>query len=541
MNRNKIFGIFARYGGILCAGFIVFTLLHIVGNGLPYGVAQARFAVAFERDNLNVEGYARGYDFQSVHNLRGEEQFIECQIGRTILGDSQKTTDSRGIIGDAFVQKHARPAATTRIWHAGEQCAALRGLAVDNEPPAVELAKARYLWGFKAIYAILLRGLSVFQIRETLKALTYFIYLVLAVMLMRVSGRLFWLLSPVIAFGFLFSGIQFYSTVGNALGYLWALVTAIIAAGYLLYLKREAPGGAGASAGAGAWRQLAWLRATEGIRGGKIDYKYIVFACGMGSVYVWFLDGHLHLLLPLVISITYFGSGYALNYSMRERFRFSIESIKLFGAGFVSMYFVHMLAKATVVGWKTIFVDYLWAGIVGKIVSKWERFISDIEHLLTNVQNTPVWQWVAHTGEGHGGNEAMLEAHSVLGNMLNVLIRLLGVLFRKYREIGLWGIRGLEVVMITGTVLAFLTALTVLGVLRRRQGRWSGELALLLAFAAVGVLPPFIHDNILQAARFMFIPCAYSAVAVIWVWQNRAQVWQGDSGGGTDHDGGTRG
>ena len=538
MNRNRIFGIFARYGGILCAGFIVFTLLHIVGNGLPYGVAQARFAVAFERDNLSVEGYAHEHDFQSVHNLRGEEQFIECQIGRTILGDSQKTTDSRGIIGDAFVQKHARPAAMTSVRSTGEQCAALRGLAVGNEPPAVELAKTRYLWGFKAIYAILLRGLSVFQIRETLKALTYFIYLVLAVMLMRVSGRLFWLLSPVIAFGFLFSGIQFYSTVGNALGYLWALVTAIIAAGYLLYLKREVP--VGTNAGAGAWRGLVWFRATEGERAGKIDYKYIIFACGMGSVYVWFLDGHLHLLLPLVISITYFGSGYALNYSMRERFRFSLESIKLFGAGFVSMYFVHMLAKATVVGWKTVFVDYLWAGIVGKIVSKWERFISGIEHLLTNAQNTPARQWVLHTGEGHGGGEAVLEAHSSLGSGLNVLIRLFGGLFRNYREIGLWGIRGLEVVMITGTVLAFLTALTVLGVLRRRQGRWSGELALLLAFAAVGILPPFVHDNIFQAARFMFIPCAYSAVAVIWVWQNRAQVRVGVRGDGTDHDGGAR-
>ena len=93
---NKIFGALVRYGGILCAGFIVFTLLHIVGNGIPYEVARERFAVAFERDNLSVRGFAREYDLQSVHNLRGEEQFIECQIGRTILGDSQKTIDSRG-------------------------------------------------------------------------------------------------------------------------------------------------------------------------------------------------------------------------------------------------------------------------------------------------------------------------------------------------------------------------------------------------------------------------------------------------------------
>ena len=293
------------------------------------------------------------------------------------------------------------------------QCAALRELAADNAPPAVELAKTRYLWGYKAIYAVLLRGgLSVFQIREVLKGLTYFAYLVLAVMLVRVSGRLFWLLSPVIVFGFLFSGIQFYPTVGNALGYLWALVTAIAAAGYLLYLKREVPVGAGASAGAGTWRRLAWLRATEGARGGKLDYKYIAFACGMGSVYVWFLDGHLHLLLPLVISIAYFGSGYALSYSARERFRFSVEGIKLFGAGFVSMYFVHMLAKAIVVGWKTVFVDYLWVGIVGKIVGKWERLIFEIENLFVNAPHA-LPAAIVRAGEAAAGSETILEAHTL--------------------------------------------------------------------------------------------------------------------------------
>ncbi len=515
-----------RYGGILCAGFIVFTVLHITGNGLPYGVARERFAVAFERDNLSVRGFAREYDLQSVHNLRGEEQFIECQIGRIILGDSQKTIDSRGVIGDAFAQKHARPAATTHIQGSEGQCAALRGLAVDNAPPAVELVKTRYLWGYKAIYAVLLRGgLSVFQIREVLKGLTYFAYLVLAVMLVRVSGRVFWLLAPVIAFGVLFSGIQFYPTVGNALGYLWALVTAIAAAGYLLYLKRDIPAGASAGASAGAWRRLAWLRATEGVRDGKIDYKYIAFACGMGSVYVWFLDGHLHLLLPLVISITYFGSGYALNYSARERFRFSVEGIKLFGAGFVSMYFVHMLAKAMVVGWKTVFVDYLWVGIVGKIVGKWERLISEIENLFVNAPHA-LPMVIARTGEAAAGGEAILEAHTLGDGSggLGILIGLFEGVFQRFREIGLWGILGLEVVMITGTILAFLAALAVLGVLRRRQGRWSGELALILAFAAIGILPPLVHDNIFQAARFMFIPCAYSAVAMIWVWQNRAQV-----------------
>ena len=506
-----------------------------MGNGLPYGVALERIAVAFERDNLSGENYSHGYDFQSVHNLRGEEQFIECEIGRTILADSQKTTDSRGVIGDAFVQKHVRPAAMTRARSEREQCAALQGVVVDNEPVAIELAKTRYLWGFKAIYAVLLRGgLSVFQIREVLKALTYFAYLVLAVMLMRVSRRLFWLLVPVIVFGFLFSGIHFYSTVGSALGYLWALVTAMTAAGYLLYLKHEVP------AGARAWRLLAWLRATGGARGGKIDYKYITFACGTGSVYVWFLDGHLHLLLPLVISITYFGSGYALNYSARERVRFSIESIKLFGAGFVSMYFVHMLAKATVVGWKTVFVDYLWAGIIVKILSKWERFISDIEYLLANAQDTPLWRWVAHTREGHDGG-TVFEAHTFLGSGFNVLNRLRKVLFRNYREIGLWNIRELEVVLIAGTVFAFFAALAILGVLRRRQGKWSSELALLMTFPVIGILPPFIHDNVFQAARFMFIPCAYSAVAVIWVWQNRTQVWRESRGDGTDHDDDTRG
>ena len=124
---------------------------------------------------------------------------------------------------------------------------------------------------------------------------------------------------------------------------------------------------------------------------------------------------------------------------------------------------------------------------------------------------------------------------------MGILIGLFEGVFQRFREIGLWGIRGLEVVMITGTVLAFLAALTVLGVLRRQQGKWSGELALILAFAAIGVLPPLVHDNIFQAARFMFIPCAYSAVAVIWVWQNRAQLQRGGRGDGTDYDDGTRG
>ena len=318
----------AKYGTILAAGTILFFFLHFLGNQLPYETAIQRFTTAFARGNFeeeNIYGY-RLEHMQSLRALNGAEQWIECEIPLAIVGGSLNTSKANDALRDAVIPQAA---VYPKIAGRENTCPRLQDVVINNIEHGIHPVKTRYLWGSKAIYAILLRYLSVFQIREVASALTYFAYLILALAIFGLSRKMFLVLSPVIVFGFFFSSIRYFHTLGNALGYLWALATAIM---LVQCIKRDVP---------------------------MVRIRCMLFIAGMVSAYVWFLDGHLLMSVLWIASITYFGMA-VKGHSIKQGYTQVAKSLLLFASGFFSCYVVNQLIKAAFHGWQRVIIDTFW-------------------------------------------------------------------------------------------------------------------------------------------------------------------------------------
>ena len=326
----------AKYGTILAAGTILFFFLHFLGNQLPYETAIQRFSTAFARENLGERHHYHNSDdlLYSARALVGTEHFIECQIARVILGGSARASKTGTGLKRAIIVQAVRPT----LRNDGSQCIRLKRI-VAGEEYTVEPVKTRYLWGYKALYAILLHHFSVFEIREMAKVLTYFAYLVLALAIFGLSRKMFLILSPVIVFGFFFSAIRYFHTLGNALGYLWALMTAIM---LVQCIKRDVS---------------------------MVRIRCMLFIAGMVSAYVWFLDGHLLMSVLWIASITYFGMA-VKGHSIKQGYTQVAKSLLLFASGFGSCYVVNQLIKVAFHGWQRVIVDTFWLNGIVKTISR---------------------------------------------------------------------------------------------------------------------------------------------------------------------------
>ena len=152
-----------------------------------------------------------------------------------------------------------------------------------------------------------------------LKILTYFSYAVLGIMTLFHSKSLFIITAPTIAFGFLFSGIPYNGGTTSAWGHLYAVVSLII----LTFILSQ-----------------------------KKYYKYIhlfMFTVGMGSSFLYFMDGHPILIVTLALMLTWFGDKRKWN-SVRKRVNHITSLMLLYTFGFLVSMISNQVIKSAYLG-----------------------------------------------------------------------------------------------------------------------------------------------------------------------------------------------
>ena len=286
------------YTAAMVAGTAFFFLLHHAGNQLPYEVAKQRFQAeldAAQRDAGHARGFKRPYEY--------------CELSSAVMAGARGG-------GSPF-----RDALLVPVFlHPHGYCGALREAAGGGEPDSEPLI-TRYWWGSKALYAIALRALSVYELRELTKTATRLAYALLAVAVLLLSPKALAVISPLILLGAFHSGIDYFGDVANGMPYAWTVLSAAV----LAFLMRfRAPGAA------------PWGRA-----------RFFSFVAGMVSSYLWLGDGHTFLAVTLIGLIAYFGHERA---AVRERVEQAVRCIGLYLAGFLICYGLGLLVKTAAWG-----------------------------------------------------------------------------------------------------------------------------------------------------------------------------------------------
>ena len=324
-----------------------FFLLHHLGNQLPYDLAVQRFQAELDSDRPD-EGFAEGY--------KGMYEYCELS-GIVLAGARQAEAGAAGeesALRSAVILKRLTPTPDTSHLDpldAAVSCGLLEAAANGAVLPRGVL-KTRYWFGGKALYAIALRYLSVYQIRELTRIGTYVAYLLLAVSLLLLSPKMLLLAAPLVAFGAFFSAIEYWADVANGLPYLW---TVLFAAGLALLVRRQ--------------RGRTWHGTVP----------VCCFAAGSVSAYLGLLDGHTFLAVAWIGMVVWFGIGCierGENSSplasekpplgapvMLERTKRAVSCIVFYGAGLVVCYTLGQVSKAMFLG-AAVWWSF-WHGLVG--------------------------------------------------------------------------------------------------------------------------------------------------------------------------------
>ena len=314
------------YTAALVAGTAFFFLLHHAGNQLPYEVAKQRFQAeidATQRDAGHVRGFKVPYEY--------------CELSSAVMAGAR---GGGSPLRDALLVRT----------FLGNYCNALWEAAGGGEPDSGPL-KTRYWWGSKALYAIALRALSVYELRELTKTATRLAYALLAVAVLLLSPKALAVISPLILLGAFHSGVDYFGDVANGMPYAWAVLSAAV----LAFLMRfRAPGAA------------PWGRA-----------RFFSFVTGMVSSYLWLGDGHTFLAVTLIGLIAYFGHERA---AVRERVEQAVRCIGLYLAGFLTCYGLGLLVKTAAWGGIDPLADFLT-----EVIYVYEETDSDLADGTTDV------------------------------------------------------------------------------------------------------------------------------------------------------------
>ena len=296
------------YTAAMVAGTAFFFLLHHAGNQLPYEVAKQRFQAELDAAQWDA-GHARGFKMPWEY----------CELSSAVMAGAR---GGGSPLRDALL-------VPVFVVHPYDYCRALRDALGGGEPDSGPLI-TRYWWGSKALYAIALRSLSVYELRELTKTATRLAYALLAVAVLLLSPKALAVISPLILLGAFHSGVDYFGDVANGMPYAWAVLSAAV----LAFLMRfRAPGAA------------PWGRA-----------RFFSFVAGMVSSYLWLGDGHTFLAVTLIGLIAYFGHERA---AVRERVEQAVRCIGLYLAGFLICHGLGLLVKTAAWGGIDPLADFL--------------------------------------------------------------------------------------------------------------------------------------------------------------------------------------
>ena len=317
------------YTAALVAGTAFFFLLHHAGNQLPYEVAKQRFQAeidAAQRDAGYILGFKIAWEY--------------CELSSAVMAGARGGGPP---LRDALLVR-----AFKSIPYGF--CHALRETLGGREPVNRPL-KTLYWWGSKALYAIALHSLSVYELRELTKTTIRLAYALLTVAVLLLSPKALAVISPLIFLGAFHSGIDYFGDVANGMPYAWAVLSAAV----LAFLMRfRAPGAA------------PWGRA-----------RFFSFVTGMVSSYLWLGDGHTFLAVTLIGLIAYFGHERA---AVRERVEQAVRCIGLYLAGFLTCYGLGLLVKTAAWGGIKPLVKFL-----NKVIYVFEKTDSELASGATDV------------------------------------------------------------------------------------------------------------------------------------------------------------
>ena len=317
------------YTAAMVAGIAFFFLLHHVGNQLPFEVAKQRFQVEFDAAQRDA-GYSHGFKITLEY----------CELSSAVMAGARGGGGGRDVKDALLVRAFV---------HQDGYCRALREALGGGEPDSEPL-KTRYWWGSKALYAIALRALSVYELSELTKTATRLAYALLAVAVLLLSPKALAAISPLILLGAFHSGIDYFGDVANGMPYAWTVLSAAV----LAFLMRfRAPGAA------------PWGRA-----------RFFSFVTGMVSSYLWLGDGHTFLAVTLIGLIAYFGPESA---AVRERVEQAVRCVGLYLAGFLICYGLGLLVKAAAWGSTELLTDFL-----GQVIHTFETTDSELASGVTD-------------------------------------------------------------------------------------------------------------------------------------------------------------
>ena len=297
-SRGSVF----TYAAVAIIGTACFFFLHHLGNRIPYDLAKQRIAEEFA---------SKRQDEGDVLRLTGTYEY--CQISTSVMAGARKTDDNGSLVEGAIIQKYF-------VFQGRGYCDVLENAARGGEP-LIGRIKPRYWWGSKALYAIALRHLSVYEYRQLIRTASYLAWGLLAFSLLLISPRTLAVVAPVILFGVFFSGIGFWSNVANGTPYAWAVSSAAILA-FLISRRASRWGSPGAA-------------------------RLFCFIIGMVSSYLWLGDGHTFLSITLIGLVAWFGGDHS---KASERVQLAASCIVLYLAGFAICYALGQLVKFIFLG-----------------------------------------------------------------------------------------------------------------------------------------------------------------------------------------------
>lgn len=288
------------YVVITIIGTSFFFFLHYLGNQLPYDLAKQRFAEELAVNSSDSDPTPFG-------GVRPKISYTHCQISLTVLGGADDSNGGYTPFVESVILQIANVNST-------EYCNQLRS-AADGANFVKGSLKTRYWWGAKALYAIALRYISIFDIHQLIRFGIYAAYMLLALTITLMGWRTALIASPIILFGIFLSAIGHFADIENGLSYLFTLLSASVLAVML-------------------WRKAS-SRAV----------RICCFIAGMVSSYLWQFDGHTLLIIPLIGIVAWLGYQHL---RPSERARRASICIVMYLVGFVSCFTLGQATKAVV-------------------------------------------------------------------------------------------------------------------------------------------------------------------------------------------------
>ena len=458
-------GTILLYAAAALLGTALFIFLHHLGNRLPYDTAVRRFAAEFATDRPD-EGITAGF----------KHPFESCKFAVMVLAGAREPAATGGhAIRDALLLRELAPLLADYNY-CDELTAAVHGFRMREN-----FAPTQYWYGSKAVYAILLRVLSVPDVRLLIRIGTWAGWIALAAALLLRAPRTLVVASPLIVFGCFFSGIRYFAGSANGTPYLWT-VWAAVALALLLHARLPRM----------TMTPETRLRLT----------RLLCFVIGMVSAYLFLSDGHTILIVPLIGLLVYFGPGEHGAHGGQppgpNPARLAVWCMGLYVAGFVAAYVLGQAAKIAVeaclmpdwFGWREACAGFPKGGLV------WRTFSGKILIYLAQLLPGPEVRAEIAGPEFFSGLE----------------------LLEPYWEAMLGSARAGRIL---GWVAALAPAAAVaFGALQARRGRpallrHGGWIALLLALTAVQLLVP--NHQSYRLGRYLFVVYALGLSGAILV------------------------